>query len=968
MPLLQQSRLPPPLSLHWVVTVPLALSTLGATILVGYLGLRGGADGARQILPLSLLTLELAIALGLVLTQRLLLRLRLFARVSGELAAGNLAQRLPTNSHIKEFNHLASAFNQMAAQLQRSFQGMQTTLTESETKFTTIFRTSPDPIAIATRAEGRLIDVNHSLLEFFGYSREEMLGRTALELNLWADLAQRDRYRTLLDRQGRVRNLEVQVITRSGETKTVLLSAEAQTLEGQDCLIVTHRDITDRHRAEAALRQSQQRLALAQRVAQVGHWEYDVASQALTWSALTFQNWGLDPSAPTPTLAALLRMLPPEDRDRLIQHIETTIATGMPYQMDLRPIHPDGSVHYLDARGEPVFDDRGRVVKLVGVSVDITDRKRAELALQESEARFRQLAEAVQEGFFVYDIDTDYYAYLNSSYWTILDLPPGDSSYSMANWLVGIHPGDRDRIEAALAQERQGIDFEQEYRYITPRGELRWLRSKAFPLLDDSGKVVRIVGTVENITERKRVEEALRQSEARFRSAFDDAPYGISLVSTTGQFVLANAYYCTMLGYTEAELLHLRFKDITHPDDRADDWAGFQQMMSGEARTYEIEKRYLTKKGETIPVVVNAAPIYDAAGNPLYSVGHVQDIRDRLAIDRMKDEFISVVSHELRTPITAIQGALALLGANVYANRPEKARHMLAIAINNSDRLVRLVDDILSFERLESGQVQLEKEPCPIAPLMYQAMDSVQPLADQSGITIALTPLSTILWAAPDAILQVLTNLLSNAIKFSDQGQTVWLRAEELKSGGVGEWGSGGGGAWERGSVGAWVSRSATPSPHHPITPSPHPSTLLLTVRDRGRGIPPDKLDRIFEQFQQVDASDSRRRGAPGWGWRSASALCSSTRARSGWRARWARAAPFLWPCPSPPRLTQRLPRPCRAAFGCCRRGSGPGRPAAPRAWHPSACPGHRRPAKPGRSPPARESPRCAPSAEWCAA
>lgn len=701
------SYLSPPL-LHWVLTVPLVLFTLVALVVVGYLSTEQGSDRMGQILLLLLLTLGGAIALGALLTQGLLARLRRFARVSGELAVGKLAQRLPTASRISEFNHLARSCNPMADQLLQSFQRMQTALTESETKFTTIFRTSPDPMAIATQAEGRLLDVNHSLLEFFGYDRDDMVGRTAIELNLWVDLSQRDRYRALLEQQGRVRNLEIQIKTKAGEVKTVLLSAEAQALDGQDCLIITHRDITD--------------------------------------------------------------------------------------------------------------------------------RKQAELALQESETRFRQLAETVEEGFFVYDTEAAHYAYVNPSYWEIRGIAPVPDSE--AQWIACIHPDDRDRIIAALEQERQGETFDQEYRYITPSGELRWLRSKAFPLCNGMGQVVRVVGTVENITERKRAEAerkrteaALRLSEARFRSAFDDAPYGISLVSTTGQFVLANAYYCALLGYTEAELLTLTFKDITHADDWADDWAGFQRMMSGAARTYEIEKRYLTKQGEVIPVVVNAAPIYDTAGNSLYSVGHVQDIRDRLAIDRMKDEFISVVSHELRTPITAIQGALALLGAGVYANRPEKTRRMLDIAINNSDRLVRLVDDILSFERLESGKVQLEKEACQVATLMYQAIDSVQPLADRSGITIALTPMNLTLWAAPDAIIQVLTNLLSNAIKFSSPGGTVWLKA------------------------GTEVVDAIAPT-----------TSVLFTVQDHGRGIPIEKLEAIFDQFQQVDASDSRQRGGTGLG------------------------------------------------------------------------------------------------------
>ena len=506
---------------------------------------------------------------------------------------------------------------------------------------------------------------------------------------------------------------------------------------------------------------------------------------------------------------------------------EQTLTT---FSHQCRIVTPSGQVKWVHTQSQPQRRADGTVA-WHGVVVDISRYQQAEADLLESEARFRQLAEAVEEGFFVYEVGQAQYSYLNSAYYRILGLAPDQTTVSEANWLARIHPEDRDRVLAALNHERRGENFDEEYRYTTPSGELRWLRSKAFPLVRASGELVRVVGILENITDRKLVEAALHQSEARFRSAFDDAPYGISLVDTKGRFVLVNAYYCALLGYSEAELLHLTFQDITHPDDWADDWAEFQRMMAGKTGPHQIKKRYITQQGEVIPVIISAAPIYDEEGQPLYSVGHVQDMRDRLAIDRIKDEFISVVSHELRTPITVIQGALALLGAEVYADRPEKARHMLDIAIQNSDRLVHLVDDILSFERLESGQVELEKEHCQVASLVYQAIDSVQPLADQSGITIALIPLTVTLWAAPDGIIQVLTNLLSNAIKFSCPGGTVWVKASTER-----------------------------------LDLSEASLSVLFTVQDHGRGIPADKLEAIFEQFQQVDVSDSRQRGGTGLG------------------------------------------------------------------------------------------------------
>ena len=1067
----------------------------------------------RQAMLLWLLGVVSALGLGLVVAKLFLRRLGHYHWASQALAAGDLSQRLPTDSPVRELNGLAGAFNQMADQLQQSFHAIQTALDESEAKFTTIFRTSPVPMAIATLAEGRILEVNHSLLAVLGQSQEAMVGHTALELNLWDDLAQRQQCRHWLKSQGQVRDLEVEVRTGSGEILTVLLSAEVQALSGQEQVILTFHDITDRKRMELALKESEARFreisetspaniyilvqcpdgsvyfehisraieviheipvadiladaqVLLNRIhpddqadyaAAVQHsldtlqpfhheWRVMNPSGAIKWlqgssipkrrpggevawygvviditqrrqaeahlrqteqwlrqysqisptmiytyvEAATGENWFEYLSAALEdiggiTVAEGLRdanvvrgLIHPEDRAAYLLAEAESEATLNAFSHQFRMVTPAGQVKWVHVQSQPEHRRDGSTA-WHGVVVDISAEKQMEearlqseaqkraildalpdlivrtrrdgtyleikpattfptelpnfalgnnlrqvlppdllpsylnimerafatgetqcyeyaievqgetlwqevrmvpmgheemlfvvrnltevhrmaRALQESETRFRQLAETVEEGFFVYELDDPHYSYVNPAYWTVLGLSPSptdaddddddQAALSQTRWLERIHPEDRPRIDAALQREGQGENFDQEYRYFTPTGELRWLRSKAFPLADDSGQVTRIVGTVENITERRLAEDALRQSEARFRRAFDHAPYGISLVSPTGQFVMANPQYCALLGYSEAELRQITFQAITHPDDRDADWQGFQRMMAGNLPIYQIEKRYLTKQGEAIPVVINAAPVYDGNGQPLYSVGHVQDIRERQAIDRMKDDFISIVSHELRTPITSIQGALALLGAGVYGNRPEKAKAMLDIAINNSERLVHLVDDILSFERLESGRVQLEPEPCQLEDLFAQAIDSVQALANQAHITLDSQPIAATLQAAPDAIVQTLTNLLSNAIKFSDPGRTVWLRAALVSH--------------------LPDSPHPTPvgarSPRPPKSLAPEANYVLITVQDQGRGIPADKLDHIFEQFQQVDASDSRQRGGTGLG------------------------------------------------------------------------------------------------------
>ncbi|WOD40005.1 PAS domain S-box protein [Nodosilinea sp. E11] len=844
--------MPIPLSCHpqpnpsrsrpWGLNTGLIGVGLGLMALGGYLAYQNLADSRRHLLLLALL--GGAIALGLLFTQALLAQLRTFNQISRQLAAGNFDQRLPTHGSIRELNDLAESWNQMADHLQQSLACLQTTLNESEAKFATIFRTSPDPIAIATLADGRLLEVNDSLTRLLGYSRSELIGHTALELNLWHSPDARSHYRSQLNAQGHLNNVEVQLRTKTGQIKTGLLSCEVQLLEGQNCVISVLKDISERERLETERRQAAAQLRKTEQWLE----QYSQVSPSMIYTFVKTpegEGWFEYISAAVEVIgeitveqalqdADLVRgLIHPEDRADCCATEAESEQFLQPFSHQCRILTPSGTLKWVHIQAQPERRTQGQLA-WHGVMVDISSHQRSETALHQSEARFRQLAETVREGFFIYEIQADLYSYTNPSYGVVLGITAPQPFYKGTNyWLDRVHEGDRDRLLAALQRERQGENFDEEYRYLRPDGQLRWLRSKAFPLRDQTGNVVRIVGTVEDISDRKQTEIALQESEDRFRRAFDNAPYGIYLVSATGQFVQANPCYCNLLGYSEAELLTLTFKDITHPDDWAADWAEFQRMMAGETHTYRLEKRYLTKQGTVIPVVVNAAPIYDAAGQLLYAVGHVQDSRDRLAIDRMKDEFISVVSHELRTPITSIQGALVLLGAGIYTDRPEKAQRMLNIAISNSDRLVRLVDDILSFERLESGRVQLEPEFCQIRDLIHQAIDSVQALADQSGITLVTSPLSAVLWAAPDAIIQVLTNLLSNAIKFSAAGETVQLQATISNAGA--------------------------------LAPTQNPA-VIFSVCDRGRGIPPEKLTAIFGQFQQVDASDSRRRGGTGLG------------------------------------------------------------------------------------------------------
>ncbi|MBW4659505.1 MAG: PAS domain S-box protein [Drouetiella hepatica Uher 2000/2452] len=330
---------------------------------------------------------------------------------------------------------------------------------------------------------------------------------------------------------------------------------------------------------------------------------------------------------------------------------------------------------------------------------------------------------------------------------------------------------------------------------------------------------------------------AQKESEERFRSAFDAAPIGIALVGLDERWIKINPVLCTMLGYPESSLLGRDASTLIHPDDtqkfrRCVEQCVEQcakQTLTDDNYTAQAELRYCCSGGRIAWALLSLSTVRGAQNQPLYYVSQIQDITERHALDQMKTEFISIISHELRTPLTAMRGSLGLIATGVYDRKPEKAKRMIEIAVNNSDRLVRLVNDILDLERLSSDKVQLMQERCCVAELLQRASEGLQAIADDASVAIVIemaanNPSQVQVWGEPDAIIQTLTNLISNAIKFSPPHTIVRLSAY------------------------------------------PQIDSVLFQVKDQGRGIPLDKLEAIFERFQQVDVSDSRQKGGTGLG------------------------------------------------------------------------------------------------------
>ncbi len=695
----------------------------------------------------------------------------------------------------------------------------------AEARFRGLLESAPDAILIAD-CSGKIALVNRKVEELFGYRREELVGM-AEEILVPERLRQahvqlRLRYYAQPEIRGMQGDPDLFGRRKDGSEFPMEISLSPMRSEGEMLVIAVVRDISERQRDEKALKLSEEQYRDLVENSGVLIGTHDARGVVLSVNREMVELAGYS-CAEQIAGRRIPDFLPPNVRHLFDAYLQKVLREGRARGL-VRMRAPDGEdiiIEYNNSLRREGLEEP--IVRCIGR--DVTEQKKAERVLRESEERFRTVANAVP--VLIWMSGTDARCSFVNQRWLefrgrSMEEVVGDG------WMEGVHPQDLSRyLHVYHSAFEARASFSMEYRSRRADGEYRWILDSGAPLFSPIGSFCGYIGCCADITERKQVEEQLDELRRQNELILNSAGEGICRIDLDGRCTFVNLTGARMIGWDVDQLVGRDLHQVMHhtrPDGSPypkEDCPALQALTDGKPRSRR--EVFWRKDGSSFPAEYTCTPICEN-NHIVGAVQTFQDITERRSVEQMKDEFISVVGHELRTPLTSIRGALGLLASGHLGELPAKSQRMLEVAVTNTDRLVRLINDILDIERMESGQVSLRKQVCNVSDLIEQALEVMRPMAERADVLLSASPEPVCVEADPDGILQTLTNLLSNAIKFSPSRGTVSLAARRQGD------------------------------------------EVLFQIKDRGRGIPPEKIERIFGRFQQVDASDSRERGGTGLG------------------------------------------------------------------------------------------------------
>ncbi|MBY6261061.1 PAS domain S-box protein [Azospirillum sp. 412522] len=604
----------------------------------------------------------------------------------------------------------------------------------------------------------------------------------------------------------------------------------------------TNTDVTEQRKAETRVMEAERRLQLALRAARIGAWSWNLREDRIEADARLREIFDFTADQPIRGSDVTSRVHP-DDQARIREIIETARLKQGEYDAEFRILLPSGEVRWAVARGVVTDSTPERSLTLIGVTWDTTEAKRAEERLRLSEERFRSLVEATAAIVW------------NTSGAGRFDTPqPSWSCFTGqrfeelqgTGWVEAIHPDDRPHTSEAWRAARTGRTvYKAEHRLRRYDGVYRDMLVRAVPLLDAGGAVQEWVGVHTDITTRRRAEEALRETEERYRlaaQATNDAIWDWNLSSDRIHW---NEAVRTLFGYGEdaAETSASWWMDHIHPDDQDHVVTGIHAVIDGGGTRWNDEYRFRRADGSYASILDRGFVLRSPIGKPLRMIGAMQDISVRKRVEeeleaarlaaeeanRAKSLFIANMSHELRTPLSAVIGYTEMLEEELADLGVDSMLPDLEKIEANARHLLNLINGVLDISKIEAGKMEVHGEDADVADLTREVAATVEALVSKKGNRLAVEVADGVGHMHTDVVKvrQCLFNLLSNAAKFTENG-TVTLSVE----------------------------RSASDAGDR----------VVFRVTDTGIGMTTEQVRRLFERFMQADSSTTRRFGGTGLG------------------------------------------------------------------------------------------------------
>ena len=585
-------------------------------------------------------------------------------------------------------------------------------------------------------------------------------------------------------------------------------------------------DVADRQRVEKSLRESEQRFRTLASHAPVGIFQSGSDGSCIFVNECWCKMAGL--TVEQARGDGWTMALHPDDREYLVDGWRRAVKSGTSSEVELRLLRPDGRITWILGNAVPLRNDNGQLAGYIGTAVDITERKVSEIALRESEHRFRHMADHAPVMIWVTEPDGRC-TFLGKTWYEFTGLTP-EASLGFG-WIEAVHPEDRAAArDNFLAANHRHKPYALEYRLLHHDGDYRWTIDKAVPRFGQDGRFLGYIGSLIDISERRKAEEALRNSEQLYRAIGESIDFGVWTCDPEGRNTYASESFLKLVGLTQEQCSNYGWGDVLHPDDVEETISGWKNcVQTGGA--WDIEHRFRGTDGKWHPVLARGVPVRNEQGEIMawaginLDISRLKQIEDELReADGRKDEFLALLAHELRNPLAPIRTGLELL--RLAGDDRAVIEEVRLTMDRQSQQMVRLIDDLLDVSRITRGTVELRKGRVELAAVVESAVETARPVIEEleHELKIMLPERPVVLEADPTRLAQVISNLLNNAAKYMQRGGHINLSAEQ----------QGG--------------------------------TVIISVKDFGIGITADMIDRIFDMFIQVDGSLERSHGGLGIG------------------------------------------------------------------------------------------------------